>query len=219
MKTFCYIDGFNLYARLLSGTSYKWLNLEALCKSMLQPYHEVNKIKYFTARVSSTDQDPSKTDRQDAYWRALQTIPNLEIVMGKFKKVEKAGEYLKCLKRKDGSSTTLVISVGDVVVIRKQEEKESDVNVATHIVYDSCCEDVDSIVLLSNDSDLKAPLYFAKKKLNKKIVVLSPAEKVQVDLRKIAHFSKCIPRAVLSSCQFPNEVRSKQKTIRKPDTW
>ena len=109
--------------------------------------------------------------------------------------------------------------MGDVVVIRKQEEKESDVNIATHIIYDSCCEDIDSIVLLSNDSDLKAPLYFAKKKLNKKIVVISPAKKVQVDLRKIAHFSKCIPHTIIGSCQFPDEVRTKQRVTRKPVSW
>lgn len=186
---------------------------------MLQPYHEVSRIKYFTARVSSTDKDPSKTDRQDAYWQALKTIPNLEIILGKFKKVEKAGEYFKLLKRKSDSSVPLGISAGDVVVIRKQEEKESDVNIATHIVYDSCCEDVDSIVLLSNDSDLKSPLYFAKRKLNKRIGVLSPAKKVQVDLRKIAHFSKYIPSTILKDCQFPNEVRAKQKTIKKPTSW
>ncbi len=50
MKTFVYVDAFNLYYGALKGTAYKWLDLQALCRVMI-PRNEVVCIKYFTACV------------------------------------------------------------------------------------------------------------------------------------------------------------------------
>ena len=74
MRTFVYVDGFNLYYRALKGTAWKWLDLPALFAKILQPHHEIQKIKYFTARVSATPADPSKPQRQDVYLRALRRV-------------------------------------------------------------------------------------------------------------------------------------------------
>ena len=71
MRTYVYVDGFNLYYGAIKGSSWKWLDLVALFEKVLQSYHEILAVKYFTARVSGTRSDPSKPQRQDVYLRAL----------------------------------------------------------------------------------------------------------------------------------------------------
>ena len=69
-KTSIYIDGFNLYYSL-KNTSFKWLNLQKLSQFYLNAQqHDIQKIKYFIAKVKSTPNNPSKDIRQDIYLRA-----------------------------------------------------------------------------------------------------------------------------------------------------
>ena len=79
VKTYVYIDGFNLYYGAIKGTSYKWLDLLQMCRKLL-PKNEIGKIKYYTAIVSARPNDREQPVRQQTYLRALATIPDLEIV-------------------------------------------------------------------------------------------------------------------------------------------
>lgn len=83
MRTWVYVDGFNLYYGALKGTPYKWLNLKSFCENIFPDGHRFEKIKYFTARVSGA-QDADAPKRQDAYLRALRTLPEIEIIYGSF---------------------------------------------------------------------------------------------------------------------------------------
>lgn len=83
MKTIVYIDGFNLYYGCLKGTPYKWLNLLSLCQTLL-PGHQMTGIKYFSATVSARPNDPGQPIRQQTLFRALRTLPNLQIILGSF---------------------------------------------------------------------------------------------------------------------------------------
>ena len=109
IKTFVYIDGFNLYYRL-KNTSYKWLNLQELIFSLLDlKQHDVLKIKYFTALVKPFKQNDTSMTRQNLYLRALKTTQNLEIIYGQFKKRQvrgnlcdfKDGKYKEKTTRED----------------------------------------------------------------------------------------------------------------------
>ena len=62
MKTFVYVDAFNLYYGAVKGTSYKWLDILALCRVMI-PKNDVVCIKYFTARVQPRQNDPDQPNR------------------------------------------------------------------------------------------------------------------------------------------------------------
>jgi hypothetical protein len=53
LKTYVYIDGFNLYYGALRKTRYKWLDLAKFCQTIL-PNDYIVAIKYFTAKVSGT---------------------------------------------------------------------------------------------------------------------------------------------------------------------
>lgn len=83
MRTYIYVDGFNLYNRALKGTAYKWLNLKVLCEHVLNPANEIIAVKYYTARVSG-ERDPDQPRRQQIYFNALETLPEISIYYGKF---------------------------------------------------------------------------------------------------------------------------------------
>ena len=79
MRFNVYVDGFNLYYGALRGRPYRWLDIRQFAQKLLGRGDEVGTIRYFTARVSPLPQDPSAPDRQDAYFRALHTLPNVSI--------------------------------------------------------------------------------------------------------------------------------------------
>lgn len=141
-RAIVYIDGLNLYYGALKGTPHKWLDLEQLCRRLL-PEYDLRGIKYFTSRVLSLSYDPNAPQRQDIYLRALATLdPLLSIYLGKMKRLKN--------KRK---LVNPAVSDEEWVKIYYQEEKQTDVNLAIHLVRDAfngCC---DTAVVITNDSD------------------------------------------------------------------
>ncbi|MEX2648078.1 MAG: NYN domain-containing protein [Alphaproteobacteria bacterium] len=83
IRTYVYIDGFNLYYGAVKGTPYKWLNLVALVRQLVPSIHDIVKVKYFTARVSGAA-DADAPRRQQAYLDALSTLPEVEFHFGSF---------------------------------------------------------------------------------------------------------------------------------------
>ena len=211
MKTSIYIDGFNLYYSLKS-TSFKWLNLQKLSQFYMNTQqHEIQKIKYFIAKVKSTPSNPSKDIRQDIYLRALNTIPNLQVIYGKFKKRQVRGILCDPSDRRQLKK--------DIVEIRKWEEKKSDVNMATHLVADAYKNHYDCAVLISNDTDLTPPLLHIKYELKKLIIIISPYQDIHTDLKKSSHFYKTISVSALKKCQFPEKMRDDKGEFFCPPKW
>ena len=210
-KTIVYIDGFNLYYRI-KHTPYKWLNLQKLSQSYLDlKQHQITKIKYFTAKVKRKPFDSSNVIRQNIYLRALQTLSDLEIIFGQFKERQVRGilcdpedrEYLK----------------KDSVRVSKWEEKESDVNIASHIISDAYENEYDCAVLMSNDTDLKTPLRYVKKKLKKQVGIISPRRNIHIELINICDFRKAITNKVLEQCQFPEKMKDAKGELFCPPKW
>lgn len=82
MRTWTYIDGFNLYYSI-RDFGCKWLNPKELTQTVMPPGTIIEKLKYYTARVSGAG-DPDQPRRQHIYLSALRTIPEIEIVFGQF---------------------------------------------------------------------------------------------------------------------------------------
>ena len=139
LKTNVYIDGFNFYYGCIKGTPYRWLDLSLLCRRLL-PKARIHRIRYFTALVTPRPNDPGQRTRQEIYLRALRTIPNLSIHLGRF-----LASKVRMMKA-DGS--------GEKVKVLKSEEKGSDVNLASYLLIDAYLSDCDVAVIVSNDSDL-----------------------------------------------------------------
>lgn len=83
MRSIVYVDGFNLYYGACRHPGRRWLDLSALCERLL-PNDEILEIAFCTANVKQDPSDPGKQGRQRLYHRALRTIPNLEIHLGRF---------------------------------------------------------------------------------------------------------------------------------------
>ena len=207
MRTHVYVDGFNLYYGCVKGTPFKWLNLVELCRILL-PRNDVRAIKYFTARVDSRPGDPGQATRQEMYFRALRTLPAVEIVLGHF-----LSNTIN-LPLADGSGFARVL---------KTEEKGSDVNLATHLIHDAHRGIIDCAVVVSNDSDLAEPMRIVRDELNLVVGLISPTTKKDRhpsrQLKDCSTFMKSIRKSALENSQFPSTLNDSKGTIRRPAAW
>lgn len=207
MKTSVYVDGFNLYYGCLRGTAYKWLDVSALCRKVFSKA-QINRIRYFTARVRPTPNDPQKPRRQETYIRALETIPNLSVHYGHFLSYPKS---MPLASPSPGGP--------QLVTVIRTEEKGSDVNLATFLVADGFQGDYDVAIVISNDSDLKEAIKVVQDKLRLKVHVLNPHSNPSAVLRKTATWYRRIWPSTLRACQFPHTLQDKGGTFTKPSSW
>ena len=207
MRTFIYVDGFNLYYRALRKTSYRWLDLHALFDQVLQPHHNILAIKYFTARVRATSKDPSKPQRQDVYLRALQHYrPHVDVHHGHFLSHSR---HMPLVQPIGNQRTAHVI---------KTEEKGSDVNLAVHLVNDGWLDAYDCAVVVSNDSDIAKAMELVRHHHGKLIGLITPGHKeTSRQLKSHADFIRLIRPNALQNSQLPNPIPG--TTIRKPSRW
>lgn len=209
MQTYIYIDGFNLYYGALKDTPYKWLNLDALCRHLLPSHrHQIERIKYFSARVIARADDPAQATRQHMYFRALRTIPHLDIILGHF--LTNHVRMRLVHPPQDGPKTAYVI---------KTEEKGSDVNIATHMLSDGYQGLYDAAVLVTNDSDLLEPVRVVRQQLGLTVGIISPHTRPSRTLVQHATFMKTIRAGVLRASQFANPLTDARGVFHKPDAW
>ncbi len=204
-----YVDGLNLYYGGLKGTGYKWLDLNALFE-MLLPSYDIKRIRYFTARISARPDNPGTSQRQDAYIRALRTLPKVTIHLGKFLV---STQRMPLANPRPGSART--------VEVIKTEEKGSDVNIATYLLIDAFRHDSDLAVVVSNDSDLCEPIRVLRDEFKVPVGLLMPHSRASAALRALKPaFLKQIRKGPLSACQFPDPVIDSQgRKITRPPTW
>ena len=202
-KTYVYVDALNLYYGALRRTPLRWLNLKALCASYL-PNHNIYKIKYFTAHVQPSPRNPRQHARQMTYIRALNTLPEMEVIYGHFL------QHTVRMPKADGTGSVNVI---------KTEEKASDVNIATHLLVDGFREEYDTAVLVSGDSDFLEPVRFIQSDLKKKIGVLNPQKRPCRVLHRHATFYKHIRKSVLRDSQFSDQMTDDKGVFIKPSDW
>jgi uncharacterized LabA/DUF88 family protein len=207
MKTYVYVDGFNLYYGAVRRTRYKWLDIARMCRLLL-PRHEILRIKYFTARVSARPGDFDKPTRQQTFLRTLGTLPNCDIIYGHFM----ASEVTMRLAHSHPSGPKYATVV-------KTEEKGSDVNLATHLLWDGFRDLYEAAILVTNDSDLVEAVRIVRHELGRTVGVLNPHENLSKMLLKHATFLKPIREGVLAASQFPTVLRDAHGSFSKPATW
>ena len=104
-------------------------------------------------------------------------------------------------------------------MVRKTEEKGSDVNLATLLLKEGFKDFYDVAVVISNDSDLVLPVEVVKAELGKPVGVLNPHQKPSFSLRQCASFYKPIRGGVIRASQFPTTLRDQQGSFTKPPSW
>lgn len=205
-RSIIYIDGFNLYYGAIRGGPHKWLNLERFFR-MLRPADDIQKIKYFTAKVFG----PTLIN-QETYLRAIATLPLVNVIEGRYKRKQVKCGVMACASHCDRMFTV-------------PEEKRTDVNIAVHMVDDAHRNQCDHFILISGDSDLVPALHCIKQTFpTKRVTVYVPARNrirgAAVELRSAADDSRDLPLNLLKLAQFPAAVPDGfGGFIAKPATW
>lgn len=205
-RSIVYVDGFNLYYGAVRGGPYKWLDLQKYF-NMLRPDDDIQRINYFTALI-----DGSHRQNQEAYLQALETLPKVEIVLGKYKY-----KSVRC--------TLSACTFSGPRDFQVPEEKRSDVNIAISMIDDAYAGRTDRMIVVSGDSDLVPAIHMVKQRFPMVQVTVyvpsrNPKRGAAVEIRSAADKHKTLPLNLLARCQLPNPVRGgAQGVIHKPLTW
>jgi uncharacterized LabA/DUF88 family protein len=156
--------------------------------------------KYFTSRVSAP---ADKQKRQSIYLDALDTLTGLHIYLGKYQTEER-----NC--RQCGFKYA------------HQNEKKTDVNIATEMMTDAFQDNCDTQILVSADSDLTGPIEAIRNLFPKKSVLVAfPPRRVSADLQNVA--SACLYLSAsgrFSANQLPEKVTTRLGfAVERPDKW
>lgn len=224
MKVNVYIDGFNFYYAAIEGTPYKWLDFRLLCEQCLLQ-HDTHRVKYFTVRVKARSHDSSQPERQQAYLSALHA-KGVSIHFGKFRERTKSGVIAPGYP-----------GAGQRVKVLVSEEKGSDVNLATELLIDGFRGDYEAAIVMSDDSDLLAPIRAVRQILKLPVGILNPfpefdpatgKQRYRKDLvraaiggdQSTAWFYAHLDHSLLPGCLLPDPVVDREgRQIFKPKSW
>jgi uncharacterized LabA/DUF88 family protein len=218
-----YVDGFNFYYGCFANphrptwSAYKWIDLGAYFTHLF-PNYQIGRIRYFTALIDPPPTDPDQRNRQLIYLRALRTIPYLTVHEGRF------ATHAKWRWEADPASflppfAPIAAHPVNRVAVIEQEEKGSDVNLASYLLVDGFQQEYDVAIVVSNDSDLAEPIRLVKSVLGLRVGLLNPRKKTASDLQRIADFYRTCREGALAACQFPHVMHDTSGIITKPSTW
>jgi len=150
-----FIDGFNLYhAILATGQNHlKWANLRQLCEVFApRPQFDLGDVFFFTAYAPWRQ---ASYARHREFVQALASV-GVTTVLGEFKKKDR--ECFAC-----GSRWT------------DHEEKETDVNIAIHLLNEARRGSFERALIVSGDSDLAPAVRMLRSEFpGKQVRVITP---------------------------------------------
>jgi uncharacterized LabA/DUF88 family protein len=197
-----YVDGYNLYHGLREAglRRFYWLDIPAMIRQLLKPDQVLIRTRYFTSRTSFP---PATVKRQTTYLEALQTLPDFDLIEGRYD-----GEPDNCER------------CGEPFV--KHNEKMTDVNIAVAMARDAFGDQFDTAILVTGDADqvptvrLISELWPGKKR----VVCAFPPRRVSSELKRTARGCVHISEAVLRAAQLP-EIVTKEGGIllARPTRW
>lgn len=236
-----YVDGYNLYygGRGLCGQGtpgWRWLDLRKLAQHLVAGIPSwsgavVDRVVYCTAVIDASS-NPSGFVDQEIYLKALSASSSVDVIeYGTYvSRVKYAPLAVKAQSRsagpqlvKPGWPIMIQDSQGNpipdaqfMVSFAHREEKGSDVNVASHLLVDVLTSRIDAALVISNDSDLKFPVSYARSRV--------PVGTVNPSKNYLAGALKGLPRdgagrhwwqqltvADLQACQMPDPVGAQAK--------
>lgn len=155
MRVAAFIDGFNFYHAIeeTGQHHYKWVDLHALCAQFAPaPQFDLTHVFYFSAYATWR---PEAYARHRAYIKALRSV-GVTPILGKFK--EKFRTCRNCGKR-----------------WTDHEEKETDVNIALHLVTAAFQDLYDRALLVTGDSDICPAVRLVRKEFPaKQVRIIAP---------------------------------------------
>lgn len=206
-----YFDGFNFYNGLKDMSkkkpqwkNYYWIDLYKFCQQFVYAHegNELVSIKYFTA----PPQNDKKRSKQSAFLNANKLINGDKFLFYTGHYTNKEVECFATCKQK----------------FTVPEEKCTDVNFALNIIID-CMEDiVDTVVLITADSDQIPTIKMLKAKFpTKKLKVYFPPCRNSTDIRnqvgQVVFLENHEDKFNLS--KMPGDVTDGDKKYTRPSEW
>lgn len=230
LRTRVYIDGYNLYYGCLKRSLYKWLDPRALVECILPTilYQQDGQaaryrfrtpaIKYFTAPILEAFANSQDSTACQAHYHAAlegQLQEQLQIIKG-YHDARPARAH----RWEEGKSAREC----DKIDIWKLEEKQSDVALALHAYSDSIRNEVDQIIVVTNDTDFVPAVRMIRDHTAVTIGLIAPIREgrgtVNAGIEKHTHWTrKHILDEEFARSQLPHMVRCKSGVIHKPITW
>lgn len=204
-----YFDGFNFYNGLREQkrkdrrwAEYYWIDLVKFCQQFIDPTDVLVKVKYFTAPPLN----PQKQARQSLLFHVNKMLnPDLfEVVQGKY--------YQKNIGCPNCHT-----------VFQRPEEKRTDVNISVQMIGDCSLDLVDTLILVTGDSDLVPPVQFIGKHFpNQKLKIYFPPCRTSADLFSVAE-KKVVylenNRKKFEAAVMPHQLVFNGKTYTIPSKW
>jgi len=228
LRTRVYIDGYNLYYGCLKGTALKWLDVCSLFSKQILPTSCPSSfvpdelfIKFFTAPIliqAARAEDSLMC--QEQYHSALRkhTPDSIEIIKGYYD--------LKAVRARqiDPTDPKKWPRHCSDIEVWKLEEKQSDVNLAIHLLKDALHEGIEQLIVATNDTDLAPALAMVRELTQAKIGLVIPTtnrhRRPNEHLAKYAHWVReHITLDELKASQLPRVVKLDKKSATKPTSW
>lgn len=181
----------------------------------LLPDFEVLHVHYFTALIrTGKGDDPTSPIRQQTYIRALESTGQITVHYGTYRIDRRAMPIHPAEIGLDGQLTR--------VIVRKTEEKGSDVNLAVRMLLDAHRREADLYCILTNDSDQVTTIRTLQEQVGVDVGWISPLPTLRQskDLKKTnPSLVACITAEALHASQFPDQVPNGRQTLHRPERW
>src|SRR5215813_5951049 len=234
MQVGIYVDGYNLYygARGICGRSspgWRWLDVRLLAQKLIaerRNWLEVTDLKvvYCTAEIDAST-NPSGYADQQVYLKALRATNSVDrIELGYY--VSRVKYAPLAVKAQSRTAAPVIVEPQWPVMVQDangqpipgarfmvsyahREEKGSDVNVASHLLVDVLTGAIDAAVVISNDSDLRFPVQYARTRVpigivNPSVNQLAGALTGHASDGVGGHWWRQLRKADITTCQLPN---------------
>jgi uncharacterized LabA/DUF88 family protein len=204
LRVAVYIDGFNLYHGMMEKgwDRFRWLDHRQLAERFMRPPETLLSVKYFTAMVTH---DRPAFKRQAHYLEALKAHGGISVHLGTFEQ-----RKVKCAECKKW--------------YKRNQEKRTDVNIATHLVADAHDRLYDAIYLMSADADLVPAIEHIKDRFGIRVTLIDPPRRHSDDLKSVCDRNFHIDSSMFNQAQLPDPVErvtpsGRIKRYYKPSDW
>lgn len=175
-------------------------------------------VRYFTACIKPEfARAADSVQCQQDYHRALQAIchDRLVVHLGNFD-ARRAELHRHCERMRPRD--------GERVPVWQFEEKQSDVSIGLHAYRDAVRGEVDTVVIVTNDTDQVPTLSLLRSDTGSRVGLVVPtkdaARRPNADLAQVAHWCRTgLTRDELAAAQLPDMVRVEQRVVHRPITW
>jgi len=217
MRANFYVDGYNLYRGMCDAGlhGHIWLDLQGLCNNLKKRTETLGRIRYFT---SLPDFAPAKARRHQTYLDSLEAAcPRVEVEFGTFSDKD-ARVYCDICKIEIRVECA---ACGWKMNTKKHEEKQTDVNLAVHLLNDAYTpNEFDVAYIISGDSDLLPAVRMVKSIFpEKKVGMYFPPSRYLGVFTGVADCAVGIHANEIKRFPLPDRVGGATGPIAKPPSW